>query len=72
MDKIKALLAFLDGKKTNVAGTLITAAVWLYPPARQVFHEYPDLAPTVVALLMMGLRAVATKPGVIAQVSKKF
>ncbi len=67
MDKLKGLLVLLDGKKTYLAGALVSAATYFFPPAQDLFRQYPDIAPTVVTLLLVGLRAVSNKPGLLAR-----
>lgn len=66
------LLEVLNGKKTYLAGLLVSAVTYLWPPAADLVREYPDLAPSVIALLLAGLRAVSTKPGVVPVITKKL
>ena len=72
MDKVKAMLALLDGKKTYLAGLLVSSVTYLWPPATDLVRNNPELAPAVISLLMAALRSVATKPGVVAQISKRL
>jgi len=65
-----ALVDLLNGKKTYLAAALISAVTFFFPPAAELVQAYPDVAPAVIAILLAGLRAAASKPGPLAKTAK--